>query len=682
MSAVVHPDLEQLKSYALGKLPLNQIPPLETHLAGCKECRAQAESLDGCSDSFVAGLRGATDAALDDAELNRLVDSARTLTRPSLNAAPTAAWIVAGHEIIRELARGGLGVVYLARHPLLGDLRAIKRPLTRDGFDRDMLLARFRREVQVVGALRHDHIIRAHDAGADNEGPYLVMEYLDGQPLSRLRTRQGQLPVPQACELIRQAALGLQAAHELGLIHRDVKPSNLILARANSGARVVVIDWGLAKRSNESAPVGGGLTGTGIGMGTADYIAPEQIHDARAVDIRADVYSLGATFYDLLTGRSPFHGKPELEKLLAHQREEFPALDRVRSDVPREVVAVLKRMVAKEPSQRWPTPGEAARELQPFCCGAESRALLALLEPMEGKEPGPAQETRDVLQMDTEPAAPLAASGLAAARKQAGQEIGLRPKPILYAKPAPAPRRRLGCGLAAAVVVLLAVAGGVLLVAVAGGLAWKAGLFAKAPNPPDPLANDKDNDKPNVQTKPVGPRLLVNEDFRDALKAGLQVPAGWEKDAPFRIVSENDKPCLQVSPKTGTHFIGVPLSTPLTGDFSIEGECYMGSIFGGGHTLTIQLEDSKSGATHSVEVDQGGSGKIAGKTFIATPAFKTFSLVPFVVKREDKLLRVRLFNENAASEPLGVVPYDTLRIGMFAGGSGLMKLYKFRAEAN
>src|SRR5207247_1814681 len=123
---------------------------------------------------------------------------------PTIDAAPLK--MVAGHELLEELARGGLGIVYLARHPLLNDLRAIKRPRAREGLDRDVVLARFRREVQAVGALRHDHIVRAHDAGADEEGPYLVMEYLDGEALSRLGRRR--LPVAQACELVRQAALG------------------------------------------------------------------------------------------------------------------------------------------------------------------------------------------------------------------------------------------------------------------------------------------------------------------------------------------------------------------------------------------------------------------------------------------------------------------------------------------
>jgi len=122
---------------------------------------------------------------------------------------------------------------------VLGNFRAIKRPLLKGESENESLLARFRREVQAVGTLNHDHIIRAHDAGVDDEGPYLVMEYIEGESLSQLLDNRGQLPVAEACEMMRQAAIGLQAAHERGLVHRDIKPSNLMLSRANSGARVV-----------------------------------------------------------------------------------------------------------------------------------------------------------------------------------------------------------------------------------------------------------------------------------------------------------------------------------------------------------------------------------------------------------------------------------------------------------
>jgi serine/threonine protein kinase len=288
----------------------------------------------------------------------------------------------AGHVWLRELARGGLGVVHLARHQVLGDLRAVKRPLSKEGKNQRVLLGRFCREVQTVAALRHDNVIRAYDAGTDEDGPYLVMEFLDGEPLNLLIDENGPLPVPQASEMIRQAALGLQAAHERGLIHRDIKPSNLMLTRANAGrARVVVIDWGLSKYTQEAPTATDGLTVVGTTMGSADFVAPEQVADASGVDIRADIYGLGATFYNLLAGKPPFDGRPYLDKFLAQQRDAFPPLTQARSDVPADLLAVLQKMVEKNPARRFTTPEEVSNAVRPYCCGAAAPQLLGLLKP-------------------------------------------------------------------------------------------------------------------------------------------------------------------------------------------------------------------------------------------------------------------------------------------------------------
>jgi serine/threonine protein kinase len=390
MNATPHPDTERLTAYVLGKLSWSEVEQVEVHLGSCADCRSQVGALEGRDDSFVTCLRGVFAEPYDDSALEKVLAGACALLPTNAGqGGTTPVAVVAGHELRGELARGGLGVVYLAYHPLLRDLRAIKRPQLREGINADLLLARFRREVQAVGGLRHEHVIRAHDAGADDEGPYLVMEYLDGEPLSRLGTRHRQLPVPEACELVRQAALGLQAAHERGLVHRDVKPSNLMLARGHGGARVVVIDWGLVKLpAREDLPAEDQPTPAGVALGTADYIAPEQTRDSGSVDSRADVYSLGATLYFLLAGKPPFGDRPGWQKFKAHQNEAFPPLDRPRGDVPRAVLAVLHRMVEKEPARRFTTPGEVGAALQPFCC--DPSRLLALLDPGNaGTKPPP-----------------------------------------------------------------------------------------------------------------------------------------------------------------------------------------------------------------------------------------------------------------------------------------------------
>jgi serine/threonine protein kinase len=243
-------------------------------------------------------------------------------------------------------------------------------------------------------------MVRAHDAGADEEGPYLVTEYLDGEPLSRLLERHHQLPVREACELIRQAALGLQAAHECGLVHRDIKLSNLVLARDGPGAaRVVIVDWGLVKQAGRAEITGSRLTTVRMQMGTPDFIAPEQICDAHAVDIRSDIYSLGVTLYCLLAGQPPFAHRPEQQKFAAQLREEFPPLARWRPDVPPALLQVLDRMVRKNPAERYQTPAQVAEALQRFCAG-EPRLLLALLAPVPAGRAA-VVETKDSMQQDT-----------------------------------------------------------------------------------------------------------------------------------------------------------------------------------------------------------------------------------------------------------------------------------------
>ena len=382
MNEIRHPDSEQLKLYARGKLASNARNALVIHLATCKACRTLAEQLASNADSSPKIAMSAP-SVVPPLKKPLPIPVPKIAPQKTVTHQPPIPKMVAGLELVRELARGGLGVVYLARHPLLNDLRAVKRPQSRDDLEKETVLARFRREVRAVGSLHHDHIMRAHDAGVDAEGPYLVMEYLDGEPLSRVIAHHGRLGVPEACELTRQAALGLQAASERGLVHRDIKPSNLMLARANSGARVVIIDWGLVKQktlgSAEASSVDG-LTLAGSTMGTYDYIAPEQIVDAGDVDIRVDIYSLGATLYCLLAGQPPYSGKTNREKVQAHLSQPFPPLAAKCPGIPKALIAVLDKMVDKDHVKRFATPSEVAQQLRPFCCDAESPSLLALLD--------------------------------------------------------------------------------------------------------------------------------------------------------------------------------------------------------------------------------------------------------------------------------------------------------------
>ena len=186
-----------------------------------------------------------------------------------------------------------------------------------------------------------------------------------GSTWRRWSRPSGPLPVAHACYFIHQAALGLQHAHERGMVHRDIKPANLILARDGKKAIVKVLDFGLAKVTSEGQ-TDSGLTREGQMLGTPDYIAPEQIRDAQSADIRADIYSLGCTFYYLLTGGPPFRGEHLWDVYQAHFSMEAGPLNLVRPEVPVELAAVVAKMMAKEPGRRFQTPGEVAQALAPF----------------------------------------------------------------------------------------------------------------------------------------------------------------------------------------------------------------------------------------------------------------------------------------------------------------------------
>ena len=275
------------------------------------------------------------------------------------------------YELLEELGRGGMGVVYKARHARLGRLSAVK-VLPKEWLSSTAAVDRFRREMLAVGSLDHSNVVRAFDAREIDGTPILVMELVEGLNIAEVVRRGKRLNVADAAEVIRQAALGLQCAHEAGLVHRDVKPSNLILTPAG---QIKLLDLGLARFRDDLAG-SGGVTATGVALGTADYVAPEQARDARGVDIRADIYSLGCTLYKLLAGYPPFAGpshRSVASKLAAHMQENV--LPIARSDLPGELAAAIRTMLSKDPARRYATPAEVAAVMQSFAKGSDLRGL-------------------------------------------------------------------------------------------------------------------------------------------------------------------------------------------------------------------------------------------------------------------------------------------------------------------
>jgi tetratricopeptide (TPR) repeat protein len=225
---------------------------------------------------------------------------------------------------------------------------------------------RFYREARAAARLAHPHLVTVYDVDEVGGTHFLAMEFVEGTDLGQLVKTRGPLPVARACDYVRQAALGLQHIHERGLVHRDIKPTNLFLT--GNETLVKVLDLGLARLSQAGVQdqTSGELTQPGMVMGTPAFLAPEQARDSRRVDIRSDIYSLGCTLYYLLTGRVPFPGVGLAEIVVQHQLDEPEPIEKLRSDVPARVASVLRKMMAKRPEDRYQTPAEVAAALAPF----------------------------------------------------------------------------------------------------------------------------------------------------------------------------------------------------------------------------------------------------------------------------------------------------------------------------
>jgi hypothetical protein len=279
------------------------------------------------------------------------------------------ALVLGPYRLLGLVGEGALGQVFRARHRDHRTVVALKvlRPELRSEGE---VLRQFWQEADALASLDHPAFVCAFDTEPDHDCPYFAMEYVEGIDLGRLLRLAGPLPTAQACDYARQAALGLQYAFEHGLVHRDIKPPNLLVCFAEG--RVRVLDIGSARR--EWRPAGG--KGGGALMGTADYIAPEQALTPQAADTRADVYSLGCTLYHLLTGRPPFPGASVARKLLDHQQAPVPSVREARPELPPALDAVVQRMLQKQPGDRYQTPALAAVAIAPFCEGDSPRLDL------------------------------------------------------------------------------------------------------------------------------------------------------------------------------------------------------------------------------------------------------------------------------------------------------------------
>jgi CheY-like chemotaxis protein/tRNA A-37 threonylcarbamoyl transferase component Bud32 len=264
------------------------------------------------------------------------------------------------YDILDRLGAGGMGTVFKARHRRMKRLVALKVLAADLGKDAGFV-KRFQREVEVVARLGHPNVVLAYDADEAELGHFLVMEFVNGRDLASLVEKTGPLDVAQAIDCTLQAARGLAYAHAQGIVHRDVKPHNLLRDEAGT---VKVTDLGLARLSTPGAGSASGLTQAGGILGTVDYMPPEQAADSTTTDHRADIYSLGCTLFFLLTGRPPYDGPSMMSILLKHRDAPVPSLAAARPDVPPVLDAIYHRMLAKSAADRYQTMAEVVAALE------------------------------------------------------------------------------------------------------------------------------------------------------------------------------------------------------------------------------------------------------------------------------------------------------------------------------
>jgi serine/threonine-protein kinase len=343
-------------------------------------------------DAFLANLRQS--GLMNEEDMSAVETEARTLERGKVLARTlvergvltkfqaeqllggrTHGFLLGQYLILDRIGQGGMGRVFKARHRTMGRVVALK-VLTSSLLRSDRAQELFKREARAVAGLLHPNIVTAYDANQVGNRYFLVMEYVNGPNLDQLVRSLGPLPIGLACDFIRQAANGLQCAFTRGMVHRDIKPANLLLQRTSSDGQptdgiIKLTDFGLARLSEPGSLAGEDGSGTilvreNAVLGTPDYLSPEQARDLHKTDIRSDLYSLGCTLYYLLTGQVPFPGGSTLEKLVRHGVQEPTPVEHLRLDVPQEVAAIVQRLMAKDPANRFQTPAELADDLAPF----------------------------------------------------------------------------------------------------------------------------------------------------------------------------------------------------------------------------------------------------------------------------------------------------------------------------
>ena len=423
------PDSSRLTQYVSGVLETEDADSLALHLDGCSSCQRRVDELTHRKDSLIDAVRRSSEAVSvsDHSDLAGLLEKAEQLRgstiRPSrtgpvrtlslkefvaclrksglmnpsevdlylekleysessglaqelitrnkltpyqANALLKGFWkgfFLGNYIILEKLAHGGMSTVFKARHRRMGRVVCLKVPHTAK--DSPHIVERFRREAKTVAVLKHPNIVVAHDADEDGQIPFLVMEFVEGSDLAKLVTKQGPLPVEKTIDILLQVAKALEYVHDQGVIHRDIKPHNLLM---DASGTVKILDMGLARfdsylARNADATTHASITSSGVIMGTIDYMSPEQALNCKLADHRSDIYSLGCTLFFLLTGKPLFAGETLMEKLISHREKPAPDLTSVTGKVSAGLNAVFRHMVEKEPEARYQSMTDVVRDL-------------------------------------------------------------------------------------------------------------------------------------------------------------------------------------------------------------------------------------------------------------------------------------------------------------------------------
>jgi eukaryotic-like serine/threonine-protein kinase len=292
------------------------------------------------------------------------------------------------YRIVRKLGEGGMGAVYEGTHELIGKRLAIKCLHTQYTSNKEVV-ERFHREAHAATAVGNEHIIEVSDVGAFDDGsPFIVMEFLEGIELGKLIETEGSLPIARLIKIATQLCSALSAAHARGIVHRDMKPENIYLIKRDGNPDFVkVLDFGISKMREQNEALGGGLTKTGMALGTPYYMPPEQAQGVKDLDHRADIYAVGVILYQGLTGRLPFDAEsyPALMVKILTEQPAPPGL--FRRDIPQELEQVVMTAMAKDRARRFQTMDELAAALTPFA-GITGEPVM-----IDGVRPSAAAET-------------------------------------------------------------------------------------------------------------------------------------------------------------------------------------------------------------------------------------------------------------------------------------------------